>query len=68
MDHGKQRSELHQSTLAAQHSPLLMFVQVKNLLLLAEVMHERSHCIELPDLTSANGRTKEVFRPKKART
>ena len=48
--------------------PLPMFLQVNDLLLLAKVMNESSHCIELPDLTSANGRTKEVFRLQKTRT
>ena len=48
--------------------PLLMLLQVNDLLLLAKVMHESLHCIELPDLTSANGRTKEVFRLQKTRT
>ena len=48
--------------------PLPMFLQVSDLLLLAKVMHESSHCIEPPDLTSANGRTKEVFRLQKTRT
>ena len=47
--------------------PLLMLLQVNNLLLLAKVMHESLHCIELSDLTSANGRTKEVFRLQKTR-
>ena len=45
--------------------PLPMFLQVNNLLLLAKFMHESSHCFELPDLTSANRRTKEVFRLQK---
>ena len=67
MDHGKQRSELHQSTSAAQHSPLAMFLQVNDLFLLAKVTHESSHCIELPDLTNANGRPKEA-RLQKTRT
>ena len=48
--------------------PLPMFLHVNDLLLLAKVMHESSHCIELPDLTSANGRTKDVFRLQKTRT
>ena len=47
--------------------PLPMFLQLNDLLL-AKVMHESSHCIELPDLTSANGRKKEVFRIEKTRT
>ena len=47
--------------------PLPMFLQVNDLLLLAKVLLESSHCIELPDLTSANGRTKEVYRLQKTR-
>ena len=48
--------------------PLPIIHQVNYLFLLAKVMHESSHCIELPDLTGANGRTKEVFRLQKTRT
>ena len=48
--------------------PLPTFLQVIDLLRLAKVMHENLHCIELLDLTSANGRTKEVFRLQKTRT
>ena len=48
--------------------PLPMFLQVNDLLLLAKVMHESLHCIELHDLARANGRTREVFRFQKTRT
>ena len=48
--------------------PLPMFLQVNDLLLHAKVMNESSHCIELPDLKSAYGRRKEVFRLQKTRT
>ena len=48
--------------------PLPMFLQVNDLLLLAKIMHESSHSIELVDLTSAKGREKEVYWLQKTRT
>ena len=46
---------------------LPMSLQVNDLFLLAKFMHEKSHCIKQPDLTSANGRTEEVFWLQKTR-
>ena len=68
MDHGKQRSELYQSISAAQHSPLAYVSPSDRPTSSCKVMHESSYCIELPDLTGAKGRTKEVFRLQKTRT